>query len=67
MKQRSFGLPTFLSSHLFILCIVIDYSTYEQCWHDASCADPDSFVRGGNTLTTFSFLFFSFDEGRGSK
>ena len=26
-----------------------------------SCADPESFVRGGPTLTTF---FFKFDEGR---
>ena len=29
-----------------------------------SCADPESFVRGGPTLTTFFFLFFlRFDEG----
>ena len=30
-----------------------------------SCADPESFVRGGPTLTTFFFLlFFLVDEGR---
>ena len=33
-----------------------------------SCEDPDSFARGGPTLTTFFFFFFFFfffvDEGR---
>ena len=30
-----------------------------------SCADPESFIRGGPNLTTFLFfLFFRFDEGR---
>ena len=29
------------------------------------CADPESFVRGGPTVTTFFFsFFFIFDEGR---
>ena len=29
------------------------------------CADPESFIRGGPTLTTFFFIFiFLFDEGR---
>ena len=27
--------------------------------HPLSCADPESFVRGGPTLTTFFGLFFS--------
>ena len=32
-----------------------------------SCADPESFVRGGPTLTTFFFLFFQFSLMRGGK
>ena len=28
-----------------------------------SCADPESFVRGGPTLTRFCFVFFKFDGG----
>ena len=32
-----------------------------------TCADPESFVRGGPTLTTFFFLSFYFDEGGGSE
>ena len=35
--------------------------------HMSACADPESFVRGGPTLTTFClsfFFFFFFDEGR---
>ena len=30
--------------------------------HGCAYADPESFVRGGPTLTTF-FFFFYFDEG----
>ena len=28
-----------------------------------ACADPESFIRGCPTLTTFYFLFFLADEG----
>ena len=31
---------------------------------DVACADQESFVRGGPTLTTFFFLSFLGDEGR---
>ena len=31
---------------------------------DVACADPESFVRGGSTLTTFFSFLFYFDEGR---
>ena len=29
-----------------------------------SCADPESFVRGGPTVTTFFHVVFLVDEGR---
>ena len=42
-------------------------SPYRRTKHTITCADPDSFVRGGPTggsiLTSFFFFFF-FDEGR---
>ena len=34
---------------------------------DKSCADPESFVRGGQTLTTFFFILLVYETGRVSK
>ena len=47
-------------SGAFLFCRV--YFIGNHCTKYELCADPESFVRGGPTLTTFLV-----DEGRGSK
>ena len=41
-----------------ILLYVINFDSGENLVY-VICADPESFVRGGATSTTFSFYFFS--------
>ena len=57
----TYGVQT---SHGHMKFISLKYfeSTVVEPW-SVTCADPESFVRGGPTLTFFLFVFL-FDEGR---
>ena len=51
-KHNSFGLAT------AILILIILH--FQMAKAQTTCADPESFVRGGPTLTIFFFFFFFF-------
>ena len=66
MSSGHTGLITCQSHVIRCLIIYRPYSLVEPAYEKASesCADPESFVRGCPSLTTFFFLLFFSDERR---